>query len=204
MPQSDTQTALLIIQDLALLVTIIGWIYTGAQQRTILRETRRYERLDRDLSVYRTRMDKASELTRSLIETADKWAKLASFAKAMLDEGKAREFQALSFQLKLFQDAVETKRSPTIILYDPQFRTLRDLLAPEIAKKLYNSLKDSSSQIQVFVDKTYYMQPTDTDIDDQVRFIYEQGIKIADGLVLVADYFADAFAALDRKLTRDT
>jgi len=48
------------------------------------------------------------------------------------------------------------------------------------------------------------MEANDTDIDDEVRFVYEQGVKIGDGLVLAADSFADAFAALDRKLTHDT
>ena len=34
----DQQTALMVFQLLTLLITIIGWIYTGSQQRSILRE----------------------------------------------------------------------------------------------------------------------------------------------------------------------
>ncbi|MBT7783490.1 MAG: hypothetical protein HN741_11285, partial [Anaerolineae bacterium] len=88
MPGIDSQTVQIIIQDLALLVTIVGWIYTGAKQTALLRETRKYQRLDRDLAVYRSRMDKASELTRSMIEASDKWFKFAGLAKAFLDEDK--------------------------------------------------------------------------------------------------------------------
>jgi hypothetical protein len=202
LPKIDGQTAVLVLQIITFLVTIVGWIYTGAQQKSILRESRQYQRKDRDLAVYRARMDRASELTKSLIETSDKWYLLASLAKATIDEGKTQEFQALGFSL--LQQAVGTRINLAFILYDPQFRTLRDILRPEVAKKLYDSLKTSSSQIQVFHDNTYYMQPTDPNIKDKVRLVFEDGKKIGDKLVATADLFADAFAELDQSLTKDT
>jgi hypothetical protein len=200
----DLNTALFLIQDIALVVTIVGWIVTGSQQRTILRETRKYERLDRDLAVYRARMDKASEFTRGLMDAADKWGKLSRLAKALLDEGQASSFQVLSQQTGVYQEAMEAKRLPLQMLYDPQFRTLRDLLPPEIAKKLYDSLKASSSLTIKLIDNTYFMEPGDKNVADGVQQFSTQGLKIADSLVQTADLFADAFAALDRKLAKES
>ena len=203
MPKIDSQTIQIIIQDIALLVTIVGWIYTGAKQTALLRETRAYQRLDRDLAVYRGRMDKASELTRSLIDASDKWFKLASLAKAYLDEGKASEFQTASLKSEVYQGAMESKIQLAYILYDPQFRTLRDLLTPDISKKLYTLLKSSSSEIVDFVDKTYFMEPNDRNIVDKVQYVASQAKKIGESLTNVADNFADAFALLDQKLSNN-
>jgi len=202
MSESELQTALLVIQDLALLITIIGWIYTGGQQRSLLRETRRYQRMDRDLSAYRARMDKASELTASLVTSSDWWYKLAALAKATLDENKPREFFASG--LRLIAEAARTKLQLAVILYDPQFRTLRDLLPENVAKEVYDSLKSSASRVQAFHEQTYDMEPTDPDLEQRLDTVYREGKEIGDTLVAVADKFADAFAFLDRTLTQES
>jgi hypothetical protein len=203
MPGIDSQTVQIIIQDLALLVTIVGWIYTGAKQTALLRETRKYQRLDRDLAVYRSRMDKASELTRSMIEASDKWFKFAGLAKAFLDEDKASEFQAASQKSEVYQGAMESKLHLALILHDPQFRTLRDLLSPDISENLYAMLRSSSSKIVDFIDATYFMEPTDKNIVDKVKYVASQAQQIGESLTSVADKFADAFAVLDQKLSNE-
>ncbi|HLE03590.1 MAG TPA: hypothetical protein VI729_03130 [Anaerolineales bacterium] len=200
MSDTELQTALLLIQDLALLVTIIGWIYTSGQQRDLLRETRQYQRMDRDLSVYRTRMERASQLTASLIMSSDWWFKLASLAKATIDDHRPQEFFRHSEQLTA--EGFKTKPQLALILYDPQFRTLRDLLPEAIGKKIYDSLKASSLRIQAFHEKTYSMEPSSPTLIQQLTFVHEEGKEIGDALVTAADLFADAFAYLDRQLTK--
>jgi hypothetical protein len=200
MSDTELQTGLLIIQDIALLVTIVGWIYTGGQQRDLLRETRQYQRMDRDLSVYRTRMEKASQLTASLIMSSDWWYKLASLAKACIDDHRPQEF--FRHSEPLLAEGFKTKPQLALILYDPQFRTLRDLLPEAIGKKIYDSLKASSLKIQGFHEKTYSMEPSSPTLIQQLTFIHEEGKEIGDDLVTAADQFGDAFAYLDQQLTK--
>jgi hypothetical protein len=202
MPQLDTQKWLLIFQIITFLVTVVGWFFTGSQQRSILRETRLYQKKDRDLVVNRTRMERASGFTKSLIESSDNWYKLAGLAKATLDDGKPQAFQSLA--LPLLQKATLTSTEIAVILHDPQFRTLRNLLPPEIDKKLYDALKASSTSVVAFNLKTYNMHPTDQNIADQVKFVYEEAARIGDEIVEVADRFADAFAMLDKELTHES
>lgn len=45
------------------------------------------------------------------------------------------------------------------------------------------------------------MRPTDANIEDEVRLVVEEGTKIGDGPVAVADLFADGFTKQDRSLT---
>jgi len=201
MSSTELQTTLLVIQLLALLVTIVGWSYTGSQQRGLLRESREYQRADRDISTYRARMERASHLTESLITSSDWWYKLASLAKATLDEKQPAQF--FSRGLELIAEAARTRLHLAIILYDPQYRTLRDLLPEGIAKRIYDALKSSSVRVQAFHETTYWMVPTDPDILRQLDFVYNEGKAIEDDLVAVADTFADAFAFLDRTLTKE-
>ena len=164
--------------------------------------TRDYQRRDRDLAVYRARMDRASELTKSLITTSDSWYKLSSLATATLNEKKTQEFQSLA--MPLIKETAFSRINLAIILFDPQFRTLRDLLRPSLGEKLYTSLKDSTKRITSFNEKTYNLLPSDPDIVDQVQFISVEGKIIGDELVSVANGFADAFAALDNELTKES
>lgn len=191
----------LIIQLTTLAATVFGWFYTAIRQRAILQETREYQRKDRELTTSRARMDKATSLTKSIIEASDHWYKLAAFAQATVDEGAAKQFQSMAEPL--LRNASFSKLNLAVIMYDPQFRSLRNQLDKSVSEKIGRALVASEEKIKEFFAQTYWMQATDSDVDEKVKFIAEAAGGIGHSLVEAANELSNAFASLDESLARN-
>lgn len=188
---------------ITVLVTIVGWIFTGSQQLTIVRETRKYQRKDRDLAIFRIRMDKASELTKALVLNGNKWMSLSSLAFAILDldikDIQSQEENLLS----IYKEVGETRSNIHFIIYDPQYRALRNLLEKRSAEKLDAALKESALQTQSFFSKTMNIDFSNPNIKTDIKYISEEAKNIGYKLIDVTNLFANAFAELDTLLTTD-
>ncbi len=193
---------ILILQFATLAATVVGWLFTAARQAAILRVTHEYQRKDRELAVHRARMDRATNVTKTIIEASDHWFKLASLAMATRDNGQASEFQ--QFAGPLLRDVTISKLNLAVILYDPQFRALRKLLDPNANMKISDSLIATEKASRVFFNRYYHMQPTDPDIDKQVQNVLDDSRDIADKLVEAASAIADSFATLDQHLAESS
>ncbi len=143
-------------------------------------------------------MDRATNITKTIIEASDHWYKLASLAMATVGDGKASEFQQMA--LPLLREVTISKLNLAVILYDPQFRALRKLLDTNANRIISDSLIATEKASREFFNRYYGIQPTDPDIDEQVQRVLIDSRDIADKLVDAASALADSFATLDQHL----
>ncbi len=86
------------------------------------------------------------------------------------------------------------------VLYDPSFRSMRDLLPEDHAKRLFDSLKGSSEQAAAFHAWATGINPLTPRLSDVLKEAANRALEVARGMIRTADMFADAFAVLDKRL----
>jgi len=175
------------------LVTAAGWIYTGSVQRRILRETTKSQRLERELAVFRERLALVRGITDGLLEQSNLYMKLvAMFLAPGFDFEEAGAL--------LLNEGPSTFQVPKV-LYDPSFRSLRDLLPGDHSKRVYDSLKESSDMAAAFHAWAGTLSPLTPNLPEALTDAANRAIAVARAMIRTADVIADAFAILDKRLS---
>lgn len=184
---------------LTLTITVIGWFVVWRTQKAIQREAHDYQRRDQNLGVYQARMEKASQITRTLIEASDAYYQLAALAEVGMELG-LDFFKRGPLSIGATQKA---RLELAIILYDPEFRTLRDLMPEEHRKKVYGHLVDYAKRVQEFSARAQNLELNSPDLEQEIRYIRDESAAIGDDVVAIADEFGDVLAHLDKLLATD-
>jgi len=176
------------------IVTIIGWAVTAHIQLRILRETRKSQQLERELAVFRERMATVRDITSTLLEESASYHELI----AMLVSGHFNFDTGANLIQQLNTKGLELAKS----LYDPAFRSIRDLLPEEHAERLYNQLKKASEMGAAYHASAVGINPLTPRLDEVLRESANQALEVSKQLIKTADMFADAFAFLDKTLAK--
>ena len=182
---------------ITLIVTALGWLVTWRTQRAIQKQARGYQRRDRDLAVYRARMEKASQLTRTLLENSDHYYKFSALAKTALGLGRSGVQFFQSAGLELLQERPRIRLEMTMILYDPEYRTLRDLLPERISKPVYDGVRNHAKGASDFSARAENIDWNGPNVQVDIQYLEQKGAELGDELTELADKFGDAFAHLD-------
>jgi hypothetical protein len=175
------------------LVTIIGWLYTASVQRTILAETAKHKDLERELGVFRIRLETIRGITSLLIEQSSLYHKIIAMVITS------------TFTFEVGGDIVAELNKKGLelgkLLYDPAFRSLRDQLPEEHAKLLFDQLKGTTDSATEFHTLAASVTPATPDLPDRLDSLAEKALSVARQMISTAGMFADAFAALDKRLS---
>ncbi|MFQ5944160.1 MAG: hypothetical protein ACE5JF_11455 [Anaerolineales bacterium] len=144
-------------------------------------------------------MEKASQITRTLIEASDAYSQLASLAEVGMELGLDL-FSCGPLTIGATQKA---RLELAIILYDPEFRTLRDLMPEEHRKKVNGHLVDNAKRVQEFSARAQNLEPDTPDLEQEIRHIHNESAAIGDDVVGIADESGDVLAHLDKLLATD-
>ena len=87
------------------------------------------------------------------------------------------------------------------VLYDPSFRSLRDLLPGDHSKRVYDSLKESSDMAVAFHAWAGTLSPRTPNLPEALTDAANRAIAVARAMIRTADVIADAFAILDKRLS---
>ena len=188
---TPNQTALLGLL-ISSFITILGWAVTACIQWRILRETRKSQRLERELAVFRERLTTVRNITSTLLEESALYLELIT----MLVSSHFDFDTGANLIQKLNTKGLELAKN----LYDPAFRSIRDLLPEEHAKRLYNQLKKASEMGTAYHASAVGLNPLTPRLEEALRQSANQALEVSKQLIKTADMFADAFAFLDRTL----
>jgi len=174
------------------IVTAAGWIFTASVQRKILRETAKYQHLERELAVFRERLALVRGITSGLLDQSNVYMQLIAM------------FLSPGFDFEEAGKLIAAEAPKTIalakVLYDPAFRRMRDLLPEDHAKRLIDSLKNSSDQAAAFHAWAVGLDPLTPNLRALLNEAADRAIAVARGMIRTADMFADAFAVLEKRL----
>jgi len=191
------------VEFFTLFVTVVGWLVVYRTQKSIQEQARNYQRRDRDLSVYRARMGKASRLTRTLIETSDIYYKFGSLADATAGEGAVGEtFFRIQGEV-LIREVPKAALELAIILYDPEYRVLRNLLAElneEKSKELYSGIRAQAAKAADFSTRAGAIKWGGESVQEDLEYLAEKGHELGDEQTALANIAGDGFARLDEVL----
>lgn len=174
------------------IVTILGWLYTAYNQQKILEETRKSQNLDRELAVFRERLEIIRGITATLLDLRTPYIELF----ASIQSGQfAFETGVLTLQNGNTHDQDFLK-----ILYDPAFRSMLELLPEEKCQGVYDQLEKVRKMISDFHVSAVGPPPGAQGFSARLSMRANSARLIAEELIKTANLLADEFAFLDKSL----
>jgi hypothetical protein len=151
------------------------------------------------LNVYRSRIEKVSEGTRALIIYGDNVYKFGSLAHSVIQGDPWNDHMGKI----IMNDLIKARLERDIVLYDPQFRTLRDNLPEHIGESLYSDIRALVPLANEMHDLLPLIDETDpnnfpNDFVALMASIYLECVRIGDYVVELTNTFSNAFAHVDR------
>jgi hypothetical protein len=123
------------------IITAVGWGITTIVQFIILRKTKQTQDLDRELAVFRERLNTIKKINSSLIALTTPYLKLTTLFYSnhfTFEEGR-----------KIMEE-MKTESTLGEILYDPEYRMLQNLLPKEKADMLDSQITKIGTKSSIF------------------------------------------------------
>lgn len=174
------------------LITIIGWTVTAFIQKRILKETKKNQQLERELAVFRERIKTVQGIISYLIDASMSYMKLT----VMLRSGRFNFEEGT----KLLQALDEKDREFTKTIFDPTYRSIRDLLPKAVAESLGDQLTYTLDLLEKFHTSQIGLKARISNLNSVLQDSGEKAYEISQQLMKTADIFAAAFAYLDKIL----
>lgn len=173
-------------------VTIWGWIYTSNAQRKILAATRKSQNLDRELAVFRERLNVIRGINATLIDLTEPYSQLYALINSgqfTMDTGSA----ALQSGGTSAQDLYK-------ILYDPAFRSMLEMLPDSNCDAVYAKMENMRRMISEFHASALGLYPSNPDFGAKLAVLSSGAFSVVHELKSTAELLANEFAFLDKSL----
>jgi hypothetical protein len=181
---------------LTVLVTIIGWIYTASVQNTILRETQKAHNLNREIIVFRERLNTIKDITSKLVSQSASYNELATLIKS----GRFRIENIVDMLNRLVNENFEI----TKYFVDPMYRSICKLLSDKDFERLGKQVGKLLDSIDLLDTYKMNLNPLPSQLDQGLIIIADQAESISGEMMDTANIFADLFADLDKHISSDS
>jgi hypothetical protein len=188
----NTEKITILALFISTLITIIGWIYTASVQKHILKETRKSQSIDREITIFRERLATVRDTTSVLLDMSMSYQELV----ALIGSGQFT-FESGS---TILSDLIYKEKMFYKILVDPAFRTMQSLLPQESALKLH-SLTTKANEMMVNLHASAIgLSPLTPDLNIKLKMLSDDALQLSIILINTADTLANDFAILDKSL----
>ena len=188
----SAETIALIALAVSTLVTSIGWLVTGRLQHRILKEANKAQRIEREVAVFRERLTTVRTITSTLLDQMSLYVELV----AMVLSGTFNLNEGGALILRLNEKSLDLVK----ILYDPQFRAIRDLLPEDHSKTVYDQLKKATDLSSKFHADAVPLGTVKPITAANLQELAARALAVSREYIVTANLFADSFAVLDRNL----